>query len=117
MVDQVDDAVCVTDHNASKAPFLLQDRCEEVPVRVGGPAGDRVEGGHDGGNAGVDGSPEGFKVDVPEPLDGNIHRVVVPAAFGLAVGDEVLGAGEDGVRIGEGLPLVAADLRAPRTRC
>src|SRR4029453_13846446 len=56
------------------------------------------------------------EVEVPQPLGGHVGGVVVAAALGLAVGDEVLGAGHQLVRGAVVAPLDGLDPRRPEHR-
>ena len=56
------------------------------------------------------------QVEVPQPLLGHVGRVVVAAALGLTVGDEVLRAGDHLVRRAVVVALVALDARGRHHR-
>jgi hypothetical protein len=110
--DQFLNAGVVADDEPVEAPLALEDVGQRVPVAVGRDAADGVEGGHDGGHPGVQGCLEGREVVVAQVGLGGVHGVVVTAAFGASVGDEVLGTGREpvvGVQVGA-VALVAAGL-------
>ena len=80
---------------AVEVPLALENLVHRVVVAAARHAVDRVERAHDGVRARVDGGLERRQIEVPQPLLGHVGRVVVTAALGLAVGGEVLGAGDE----------------------
>src|SRR5262249_61304775 len=107
--DHLGDGGPVADDEAPEAPLAAEDLLQEVPVGRAGDAVDLVEGGHHRADAGLGGRVEGWQVDLPQGALGEVHRVVVAAAFGGAVGGQVLDAGEDRVGGGQVAALEAAD--------
>jgi len=108
---QVADAVGIADDDAMHPPLVLEDVGEEPPVRVHRLAADRVERGHHRCDPGRRGGAERLEVDVLEPMFRHVGRVVVPAALGVTVADEVFRGRGDPARLAEIIALVAADHR------
>ena len=92
---QLGDGRVVALDEAVEAPALLEHLVLGVLVRAAGHAVDRVERAHQRVRAGVDRRLERRQVEVPQPLQRHVGRVVVAARLGLAVGGEVLDAGHD----------------------
>ncbi len=88
----------VTLDEAVEVPLALEDLVHQVVVAAARHAVDRVERAHGRVGAGVDRGLERRQVEVPQPLDGHVGRVVVTARLRLAVGREVLRAGHELVR-------------------
>jgi hypothetical protein len=89
------DARPVGDHEAREAELALQDVGQEVAVAVHLLAVPAAEGGHDGADAGRDGGAVAGQVDGPEGGLVHLRVALVAAARRPAVGDVVLGAGQD----------------------
>ncbi len=115
--DEVPHAVGVAHDDPVEAPLRLQHVGQQPPVRVHRPAAHRVEGRHDGCRALLHGRAERLEVHVPQAVLRGIHRVVVAAALGLPVRDEVLGGGRDRIGCRERRrPGSRAPSRAPSRR-
>ena len=99
-----------------EVPFVLQDLVHQLVVATARHAVDRVERAHNRVRAGIDRGLEGRQVEVPEPLDGHVGRVVVAAALGLAIGREVLGARNELVGRAVVRPLNRLDARCREHR-
>ena len=80
---------------AVEAPLVLEDVGLGVGVRAPRDAVDRVERAHHRVRACVDRGLERREVEVAQRRLGHVRGVVVAAALGLAVADEVLDAGDD----------------------
>ena len=92
---QLGDRRVVALDEAVEAPALLEDVGLGVLVRAARHAVDRVERAHQRVRAGVDRRLERRQVEVPQPLERHVGRVVVAPALRLAVGGEVLDARHD----------------------
>ena len=99
-----------------KAPLALEDPVHQVVVAAARDAIDGVERAHGRVRAGVDRGLERRQVEVPQPLLGQVGRVVVTAALRLAVGREMLGAGHQLVRRAVVGPLDRLDPRSRQHR-
>src|SRR5262249_37149816 len=107
--DHLGDGGPVADDEAPEAPLTAEDLFQEAPVGRAGDAVDLVEGGHHRADTGLDGRAEGRQVNLTQGAFGEVHRVVVAAAFGGAVCGQVLDAGEDRVGGGQVAALEALD--------
>ena len=76
---------------AVEVPLALEDLVHQVVVAAARHAVDGVERAHGRVGAGTNRGLERRQVEVPQPLDGHVGRVVVTARLRLAVGREVLG--------------------------
>ena len=83
---------------AVEAPLALEDVVQQVVVPAGRLAVQCVERAHERVGSGVERRLERRQVQVSEPLLRHVGGVVVASALGLAVGGEVLRAGDDLVR-------------------
>ena len=93
MGDQLGNGVPVAQHHPLKAPLLAQHGVQNEGIGRGRDAGNLVEGRHDRTRALLKGRLERGQVDVAERALRDIHRIIVLARFGRAIGRIVLGAG------------------------
>ena len=110
------DRLVVADDRAVEPPLVAQDRREQVGVRAGRYAVERVERAHHRRRARVDRCLVGRQVVVAELLLGHVDRVVLTACHGCAVGGEVLHRGGHLVRHAEVAALIAVHLRRRHRR-
>ena len=96
---------------AVEAPLALEDVAQQVVVPAGRLAVERVERAHERVGSGVDCRLERRQVQVSETLLRHVGGVVVASALRLAVGGEVLRAGDELVRRAVVSPLDSLDAR------
>ena len=106
---QLPDRLVVADDEAVELPLVAKHLGERERVGRGGHAVDGVERAHDVSRAGLERGPERREVDGAQGLLREVHGIVIAAPLRRAVGDPVLGAGEDPIA-GRGIvPLEPAD--------
>ena len=112
------DGCPIADDHAVEAPVVAEDVVEEQAVAGGGDTVEVHVGGHEGAGAGFERGVEGWEVDVPQLLVGDVGLFVVAAAGGSAVAGEVFDAGHDVVGRAEVVALEArtwaSAMREPR---
>ena len=90
------DVAHVRGDKAVEAPFLAQQGVQQPGVRMAGHAVERVVGWHDRtGAGGFNGSFERRHVDFPEVALGGFEAFAIRAGPGFAIGEHVLGSGDD----------------------
>ncbi len=116
MVDELTDGIPIANNKAAKFPFAAENVGQGKGICRTGRAVEIVESAHDRAGAGINSRFERRQINLPQGVDGNIHRIVIPAAFGSAVSDIMLRTSDDLGRIGKIVSLKAFHLRARHGR-
>ena len=117
MPDHLVDRFVIADHHAVVAPFIAKDLAQQERIAGRWNAVQGVEGGHEGGDTRGTRGIERRQVDFAEKDFGNPGAVVIAAGLRGAVTGEMLGAGSDGLGIGERGSLKAADHSRGKSGC